>query len=43
VAAARANGLRVVAVTYGYGGRDELLAAGAEVLCDTPAGVAALL
>src|SRR5262249_22471137 len=34
VEAARANGLRAVGVTWGYGGREEL--AGADVLCDSP-------
>jgi phosphoglycolate phosphatase len=34
VAAARANGLRVVGVVWGYGGRDEL--AEADALCDDP-------
>jgi phosphoglycolate phosphatase len=32
--AARANGLRAVGVTWGYGGRDELL--DADLLCDRP-------
>jgi phosphoglycolate phosphatase len=43
VAAARANGLRSVGVTYGYGSREELLAAGAGSLCDTPARLYDLL
>jgi phosphoglycolate phosphatase len=43
VRAAHANGLRAVGAAYGYGGRAELLAAGAEVVCDTPAEVADLL
>jgi phosphoglycolate phosphatase len=43
VTAARANGLRVVAVTYGYGSREELLQAGAIQLCDSPARLAGLL
>lgn len=34
VEAARANGLRAVGVTWGYGGRDELHAA--DLLCDRP-------
>jgi phosphoglycolate phosphatase len=41
VAAARANGLGVVGVTYGYGSRVEL--AEADVRCDSPAELAALL
>jgi phosphoglycolate phosphatase len=36
-------GLRVVSVTWGYGSREELLTAGARVLCDTPSGLAELL
>jgi phosphoglycolate phosphatase len=41
IAAARANGLRVVAVTWGYGSCEEL--AGADLLCDSPAELAELL
>jgi len=33
---ARANGVAAVGAVYGYGTREELLAAGAEVLCETP-------
>ncbi len=33
---ARANGLRAVGVTYGYGSAEELLASGAEVLVEAP-------
>jgi phosphoglycolate phosphatase len=33
---ARANGVEVISVTYGYGTVAELLAAGADVLCNTP-------
>jgi len=36
---AAANGLRAVGVLWGYGSRDELLAAGATVLCERPAGL----
>jgi phosphoglycolate phosphatase len=43
VAAARANGLRVVAVTYGYGSREELAAAGADLFCDDLARLPGLL
>jgi len=43
VVAAHANGLRIVAVTYGYGSREELLQAGASLLCDSPARLAGLL
>ena len=35
--AARAHGLRAVGVTWGFGSRDELRAAGADVLVTTPA------
>jgi phosphoglycolate phosphatase len=43
VEAALANGLQVVAVTYGYGSRDELREAGASLLCDSTARLAGLL
>jgi phosphoglycolate phosphatase len=47
VAAARANGVRVIGVLWGYGSRDELLGAGADALCaapaELPAGIARLL
>lgn len=43
VRAARRNGLRSVGVTYGYGPRAELEAAGADFICDTPSEVASLL
>jgi phosphoglycolate phosphatase len=39
VLAGRGSGVSVIAVTYGYGGREELLAAGASVLCDSPGDV----
>ncbi len=35
--AARAHGLRAVGVTWGFGTAEELRAAGADVLVDTPA------
>lgn len=38
-----ANGIDVVAVTYGFGKRDELAQSPAVALCDTPAAVAKLL
>jgi phosphoglycolate phosphatase len=41
VTAARANGLRTIGVLWGYGSRDELLAAGADDLCESPAAVPA--
>ena len=34
---ARANGIRAIGVLWGYGDRDELLAAGADALATTPA------
>jgi len=47
VLAARANGVRAVGVLWGYGSREELLAAGADAVCaapaDLPAGVARVL
>jgi phosphoglycolate phosphatase len=41
ILAARRNGLRALGVTYGYGSRAELLAAGADRLCDSPAALPA--
>ena len=41
VAAARANGLRVIGVTWGYGTCEEL--AGADLLCDDPGQLPNLL
>jgi phosphoglycolate phosphatase len=41
--AARANGLRAIGVTWGIGGEDDLLAAGAEALAHTPDELEALL
>jgi phosphoglycolate phosphatase len=35
--AARRNGVPTVGVLWGYGGREELMAAGAEIIIDTPA------
>lgn len=47
VAAARANGVRSIGVLWGYGSRDELVAAGADAVCaapvDLPACVARVL
>ncbi|SIO55140.1 phosphoglycolate phosphatase [Singulisphaera sp. GP187] len=43
IIAARANGLATVAVLYGFGSREELAAAGAEVFCKTPADLLDLL
>jgi phosphoglycolate phosphatase len=38
VAAAKENGVHAVGVTWGYGGRDELMRAGADVLVDSADG-----
>lgn len=43
VMAARQNNLLSLGVTYGYGSREELQAAGAALLCDSPVDVAASL
>ncbi len=40
---ARTNGVRAIGVTWGFGSRDELVAAGADVVVDTPAELAAHL
>lgn len=40
IEAARANGVRAVGVTYGYGSVDELTAAGADALVAAPADIA---
>jgi phosphoglycolate phosphatase len=39
--AAHAHGLRAIGVGWGIGSREELLAAGADTIVDTPAGLAA--
>ena len=36
IVAARANGMRSVGVTWGFGSADELTQAGADVICDAP-------
>jgi phosphoglycolate phosphatase len=41
IIAARANGMRSVGVLWGYGSRAELREAGAEMLCEAPADLAA--
>jgi phosphoglycolate phosphatase len=41
VRGARRNGLPCIGVTYGYGSREELLAAGADAVVDSPAAVLA--
>lgn len=40
---ARANGVRALGAGWGYGGREELLAAGAAAIADAPAQLGALL
>jgi phosphoglycolate phosphatase len=40
---ARANGVRAIGVTWGFGSRDELTAAGADAIADTPAQLGELL
>jgi phosphoglycolate phosphatase len=39
VAGAKANGMDAVGVTYGYGSREELIAAGARHLCTSPRAI----
>lgn len=39
----KVNGLKTLGVLYGYGGREELTKAGADLLAETPAEVAKLL
>jgi phosphoglycolate phosphatase len=43
IVAGKRNGIFTVGVAYGYGGREELAAAGADRICDTPADVARVL
>ncbi|MCA1816738.1 MAG: HAD hydrolase-like protein [Acidobacteria bacterium] len=43
IIAARRNAVRAVGVAYGYGSREELEAAGADFICDSPAEIAELL
>jgi phosphoglycolate phosphatase len=43
VEGARANGVRCIGVTWGFGGVDELRAAGADALAHTPDGLVKLL
>ena len=40
---ARANSLNAIGVLYGYGTREELVAAGANSLCDTPGALCELI
>ena len=39
VLGAKANGIAAIGVTYGYGSREELIAAGARHLCDSPQAI----
>lgn len=41
VIAAKKNGVKSLAVTYGYGSREELVEAGADYFCETPSSVVA--
>ncbi len=43
IIAGKSNGLFAIGVSYGYGSRDELAAAGADVICDSAAAVAHVL
>ena len=43
VAGARSNGVRAIGVSWGYGSREELVSAGATVICDSVAELVALL
>lgn len=40
---AKRHGIASIGVTWGYGGHDELIAAGADHLCDTPADLVAVV
>ena len=41
IVAAKQNGLRSIGVTYGYGSYDELVQAGADRICHSPADIVA--
>ena len=43
IVAGKRNGIFTIGVTYGYGSRDELAAAGADRICESPAEVARLI
>ncbi len=43
IAGAAAHGIPAVGVSWGYGGRDELLGADAAALCDEPAALVAIV
>ena len=41
--AAKANGIKTMAITYGYGSREELIACDPDYICDSPAQIVSLL
>jgi phosphoglycolate phosphatase len=43
IAAGKRNGLFTIGAGYGYGSRDELAAAGADIICDSPAALVQVL
>ena len=43
IVGAKANGVQPIGVLWGYGSRDELLAAGAKILCEEPAFLSRLV
>jgi len=43
VVGAKTNGINAIGVTYGYGGREELIAAGASHLCASPLAIVELV
>jgi len=43
VSAGKRNGLFTIGAAYGYGSREELAEAGADIICDSPAALAQLL
>jgi len=43
IAAGKRNSLFTIGAGYGYGSRDELVAAGADIICDSPAALAQVL
>ena len=43
IVAGKRSGLFTIGAGYGYGSRDELVAAGADIICDSPAALAQVL
>lgn len=41
IESAKKNGVATLGVTYGYGSRDELMSAGADLICDSPGNIVA--